>query len=70
MILPLEFFKRPTLEICPELLGKFLVRKKEGRELYGMVTEVEAYVGMEDKACHAAKGKTERNKECIGCSIS
>ena len=61
-ILPREFFRRPTLDICPELLGKFLVRKKEGKNLYGMVTEVEAYVGMEDQACHAAKGMTERNK--------
>jgi len=62
VILTPDFFNRPTLEICPELLGKFLVRKKRGQVLCGLVTEVEAYVGMEDKACHAAKGKTERNK--------
>ena len=61
MILTPEFFNRPTLEICPELLGKFLVRSVGSKQLSGMVTEVEAYVGMEDKACHAAKGKTPRN---------
>ena len=61
-ILEFNFFDRPTLDISRELLGKFLVRKKGSRVLSGMVAEVEAYVGMEDKACHAAKGKTERNK--------
>lgn len=59
--LSLDFFNRPTLEICPDLLGKFLVRKSGVKQYSGMVTEVEAYIGMEDKACHAAKGKTKRN---------
>ncbi len=62
MILTSDFFRRPTLDICPELLGKFLVRKIGKRTLSGFVTEAEAYVGMEDKACHAARGKTQRNK--------
>ncbi|HBQ21845.1 MAG: hypothetical protein A2Z91_05590 [Deltaproteobacteria bacterium GWA2_38_16] len=61
MILSLDFFKRPTLEICPELLGKFLIRKIGKKEISGFVTEAEAYVGMDDKACHAARGKTKRN---------
>lgn len=62
MILQKDFFCRPTLEIAPELLGKCLIRKYRGKYLSGMVTEVEAYVGVEDKACHAARGKTQRNK--------
>lgn len=62
MILTSDFFSQPTLEIAPKLLGKFLLRKYKGRVLSGMVTEVEAYIGMKDKACHAAKGKTQRNK--------
>ncbi len=61
-VLSQDFFHRPTLDISHDLLGKFLVRKKGNQCLRGQVTEVEAYVGMEDKACHAAKGKTERNK--------
>ncbi|MBI4041017.1 MAG: DNA-3-methyladenine glycosylase [Deltaproteobacteria bacterium] len=61
-ILPLEFFNRPTLEIMPTLLGKYLVRNEGAVLREGMVTEIEAYIGTEDKACHAAKGKTERTQ--------
>lgn len=57
-----DFFNRPTLEVLPELLGKYLVRKKGLKRTAGFVTEAEAYIGFEDKACHAAKGKTERTK--------
>lgn len=57
-----SFFNRPTLEVLPELLGKYLIRKKGRTEYSGFITEAEAYIGFEDKACHAAKGKTERTK--------
>lgn len=57
-----DFFHRSTLEVAPELLGKFLMRNYQNKVLSGMVTEVEAYVGTKDKACHAAKGRTERTK--------
>lgn len=60
--LTLDFFHRPTLEVSHDLLGKFLVRKNGRQKLVGMVTEVEAYVGIQDKACHATRGKTERNR--------
>jgi 3-methyladenine DNA glycosylase Mpg len=31
-----------------------------------MITEIEAYDGMEDEACHARFGKTERNAPMFG----
>ena len=62
MVLTSDFFHRATLKVAPELLGKTLVRKFGKKISSGLVTEVEAYVGMEDKACHAAKGKTPRTK--------
>ena len=61
--LPREFFIRDVLEVAPELIGKIMaVRLKH--EMYGryMVTEVEAYRGSEDKACHASKGRTARTE--------
>lgn len=61
-ILPQKFFNRPTLKPAQELLGKFLVRGMRGKTIEGMITEVEAYVGPEDKASHASRGKTKRTE--------
>lgn len=61
--LSLDFFRRDVLEVAPDLLGKYLVRKYEdGREERFRITEVEAYRGSEDKACHASKGRTKRTE--------
>lgn len=57
-----QFFARPTEIVARELLGKVLVRKIGKKKLAGMIVETEAYVGPHDLACHASKGKTERNK--------
>ena len=55
------FYRRDVLKVAPELLGKFLVRKfDDGRLVKHLITEVEAYRGEEDLACHASKGKTQR----------
>ena len=61
--LPGEFFIRDVLEVAPELIGKILAVRL-GNDIYGryMVTEVEAYRGAEDKACHARKGRTSRTE--------
>lgn len=61
-VLTPAFFNQPTLKIAPKLLGKFLVRKIGRRVICGMITEVEAYVGPEDKASHASAGMTNRTK--------
>ena len=65
-VLPASFFRRPVLKVAPDLLGKFLVRKVGGKTAAAMITEVEAYDGPEDKACHAHKGKTPRNAVMFG----
>src|SRR3989338_2046917 len=65
-ILEASFFQRPTLTVAEELLGKFLVRKTSEGILAGMITEVEAYDGPLDKACHAHRGKTPRNAPMFG----
>jgi len=61
-ILDKNFFNQPAEKVAQELLGKILVRKINGKILKGIITEVEAYIGPNDKASHAYKGKTERNK--------
>ncbi len=61
-ILPQKFFEKPTLEVAESLLGKYLVREIDGEKISGIITEVEAYVGETDLACHAAKGRTKRTE--------
>ena len=62
-----SFFNRNTLTVCAELLGKRLVRRLPGNQrLAGIITEVEAYRGEEDQACHAKAGRTPRNQSMWG----
>ena len=61
--LPTSFYQRDVLKVAPELLGKTLVRKfSDGQTKRYKITEVEAYRGGDDKACHANKGKTPRTE--------
>jgi DNA-3-methyladenine glycosylase len=55
------FFARNTLSVARELLGQRLVRMLGDRRISGRIVEVEAYIGEEDKASHAASGRTTRN---------
>lgn len=57
-----EFFHRDCLEVAPALVGKILVRRIDGEEIRVRITETEAYRGVEDKACHASKGRTPRTE--------
>ena len=65
-ILSQNFFDRDPVTVCQELLGKFLVIKKKWGIYRYMITDIEAYNGQEDEACHARHGKTERNAPMFG----
>lgn len=65
-ILPQSYFSRPTLVVARSLVGKYLVRKNGNGTLLGKIIEVEAYIGTEDKACHASKGRTARTEVLFG----
>lgn len=57
-----KFYRRDTLEVARDLLGRTLChRLDDGTVLRGMIVEVEAYDGPQDRACHASRGKTRRN---------
>lgn len=65
-VLSKKFFERGTLTVARELLGKYLVRRVNGREISAVISEVEAYDGPNDKASHASRGMTPRNKVMFG----
>jgi len=65
-ILTPDFFNRDTLTVAEDLLGKFLIRQLGEDKLVFPITEVEAYDGPNDKACHAHKGRTKRTEVMFG----
>lgn len=58
------FFSEHADRVAPELLGKILCRKNHetGDVMRVMITETECYLGENDTACHASKGKTDRTR--------
>ena len=58
-----SFFLFDVLTVAPQLPGKILVRRyDDGTVQRFRITEVEAYRGTEDLACHASKGRTSRTE--------
>jgi DNA-3-methyladenine glycosylase len=57
-----EFFERSTLLVAEELIGKFFIFNNKRL----IITETEAYVGIGDEACHAARGRTKRTEALYG----
>ena len=61
-----EFYDRPALEVARDLMGLVLVRRGPAGVVAGRLVEVEAYIGLEDKASHASRGRTARNAPMFG----
>src|SRR6202041_2878725 len=66
-IQPLDrtFFRRDPRRVARDLLGKILLREGEFH-LMARIVEVEAYLGENDPAAHAAAGNTARNAVLFG----
>jgi len=58
-----NFFQQDAVSLAKALLGKILVRSyPDGVVEKFIITETEAYMGTEDLACHASKGRTPRTE--------
>lgn len=61
MRLDTSLFELSADQLAPLLIGKFLCRRIGDDVLRLRITETECYLGEEDSACHAHRGKTPRN---------
>ena len=61
-LLPRSFYRRPTVKVAQELLGKVLMHG----DTAGMIVETEAYLGGDDLAAHSSRGVTQRTKVIFG----
>jgi DNA-3-methyladenine glycosylase len=64
--LPRDFYAQQTLQAAQALLGTRLVRVHADGVTTGMILETEAYVGPEDQASHAWRGRTPRTAVMFG----
>jgi DNA-3-methyladenine glycosylase len=66
---PRDLLADDSLAAARALLGARLVRAAEApgaRRRTGRIVEVEAYIGLDDRASHARMGPTERNRVMFG----
>jgi DNA-3-methyladenine glycosylase len=64
-ILSRDFYQRTTEDVALDLLGKMLVRWDSAGIMRVRVTEVEAYLGVEDPACHTFQGRRTARTETM-----
>lgn len=64
--LPAEYFQsEETLTISQNLLGMYLISTMENKVTAGMIVETEAYLGAEDRACHAFGQRRSKRTEVM-----
>ncbi|MBN1917172.1 MAG: DNA-3-methyladenine glycosylase [Verrucomicrobia bacterium] len=61
-VLDTAFYLDRTDRVARRLLGCVLVRVLDGEIMAGRIVETEAYFPVNDPACHAHRGMTERNR--------
>lgn len=62
VLLRRAFYSRPAIDVARDCLGKIVVHG----ETAGRIVEVEAYLGIDDRAAHASRGITDRTRVLFG----
>ena len=61
-----KFYMRDAVAVGKDILGKIIVKKiADGRIMSGRITEVEAYMGITDKASHSYGGRRTKRTEVM-----
>jgi DNA-3-methyladenine glycosylase len=64
-VLARGFYQRPTEVVAAELLGKLLYRVHDTGTAVVRISEVEAYLGVDDPACHTFGGRRTPRTETM-----
>lgn len=66
MLIERKFYMRDAVTVGKDILGKIIVKKTvDGRIMSGRITEVEAYMGITDKASHSYGGRRTKRTEVM-----
>ena len=63
--LPLSFFRRPAEVVARDLLGATIVSAAGGSRTGGVIIETEAYLGHDDPASHAFRGRRHAGNQSL-----
>lgn len=56
-----DFFQQDAINLAKDILGKYLIREYDGKQIVSKIVETEAYMGVNDKAAHVyGDKKTDR----------
>ena len=58
-----DFFKTDTISLAQNLIGKWIETNIDGQVVQAQISETEAYLGVEDSACHSYKNKRTNRTE-------
>ena len=58
-----NFFRQDAIAVSKSILGKYLIRRYDNKDIVTKIVETEAYMGINDKGAHVYNDKrTERTK--------